>query len=431
MPKVCKLEKIGVDTIMADFRSDAAFAAPRLVTIIATGLLVATAFGNHALAQGAGGTATGGEQSRGLQDILVSPPTAGLNIIAAPYYSIERYDSYNNDMTVFFDTPAFAFVAPDFVPAVDIHTIGGSIGADYLFENGALVGLTIDVSEADYDYDDVNLADALANIIVNDPFGFGLAGAGGIPDDREATSIGFTMAVGFIEGPLTILGTTQYKHTNYDTRRSEIFVGTILVDRMKADFDSDTIAGDVTAGYRIELPEVAGISGIAIQPYARMRFQAERIDDYSEDYVRTDIFDPVTGEITGTFFVDDPAQNRDFTDETILSFPGTIGFNATVPLPLGGEDIDARVNIGSSFTHDFASQDRNVESIDPVGAFQPFFPISTQVEKKNRDENKASVNGGISVDFGAASLQFNYQHDFGFDERDSADILSAYLRIPL
>ncbi len=53
------------------------------------------------------------------------------------------------------------------------------------------------------------------------------------------------------------------------------------------------------------------------------------------------------------------------------------------------------------------------------------------MDKTNRDEDKASVNGGFSVDFGAASLQFEYRHDFGFDDRDSADILSASVRIPL
>jgi hypothetical protein len=102
------------------------------------------------------------------------------------------------------------------------------------------------------------------------------------------------------------------------------------------------------------------------------------------------------------------------------------------PVPLGSEDINAAIILGGSFTHDFASQERNVEAFDPVGTFQPFgFPLSTQVEKKNRDRDKASVTGGASVDFGAASLQLSYQHDFGFDERESADIFSAYLRIPL
>lgn len=413
-------------TIMADLGSDVAFSARRLVTIIATGLLVATAFGNHALAQGAGGTATSNGESRGLQDILVSPPTAGLNIIAAPYYSVEHFDAYTNDATVFFETPFFAFGSGDVVPAVDIHTIGGSVGADYLFANGGLLGFTIDVSDANYDYDAVNLADAAQALI---DLGEGLSG---IPDDRDATSIGGTVAVGFIDGPLTVLGTVQYKHTNYETRRSELFLplaGPIdEVDRLEADFDSDMIAGDVTAGYRIEL----GIAGITIQPYGRMRFQAERIDDYSEEYVRTDEFDPVTGEIVGPVGPFPTInQRRTFTEETILSFPGTLGLNVTVPVPLGGEGIDARVTIGSSFTHDFASQDRNVDSFDPVGAFQPAFPLSIRVEKQNRDTDKASVTGAFAVDWGLASLRFNYQHDFGFDERDSADTLSAHLRIRL
>ena len=197
---------------------------------------------------------------------------------------------------------------------------------------------------------------------------------------------------------------------------------------MTAEFSSYTIAGDVTAGYAFELPEVGGITGIVIQPYGRMRAQRERIENYRENYIATDLFDPVTGVVFANLGEAFPTINakRNYTHETILSYPATLGFNATVPVPLDDDDFAARVTIGSSFTHDFAAQDQKVRSDLPTFGGDP-----AEVEKKNRDEDKLSVTGGVSVDFGAASLQFNYQHDFGFDERDSADILSAYLRIPL
>jgi hypothetical protein len=404
------------------------------VAIFSAGEALAQATGQVQVTSGASGSS----RLDSLQQLLLSPPEPRLNIFVAPEFQREKFDGYSADALIFDPTG----VSPDevipggvVVPDFDVTSYSVSVGADYLFQNGLLVGASFDYTRADFDFDNPSAAQVQQTLLDIDPADPAAQRAFllGSPLDRKFNEYGGTLAVGYLLDPWTFLVAGSYSRRNIDTRRRE-FNSEIQFFENEASFNSNNYSIDGGVAYRIE----AG--GATIQPQLSIGYRREEVDGFRENAGRQFEDDPASPFITGEFVPIgpgdpefDPAQDtrRRFNSQTIESIPLTVGILLGYPLgpdPATNAAIFAPsgLRVGLSYTHDFEDQKRTVRAIS-----ENFPPFSVEFEEENRNRNFVTFTG--SLEFGVIGYRgvFTYEHDEGFDERSRADRVRLQLRVPL
>jgi hypothetical protein len=374
-----------------------------------------------------------------LEQLLRSPPAERkLNIYVAPQYRHEQFDAYTEAADLLIGTTAFDDI-PGIInsPKFSIDAAGLSVGADYLDETGWLFGGALSYTHASFDYatppeSDLLLIDTtgvagLTRLLGETVFG--------VPVDREYDEYGISFSFGYVTEPWTALLTAGYGHRNTEaTNRKvgafETLTGTLSrateLHGLEAEYSSDIYSVDLGGAYRIE----AG--PLSVQPYASIGYQVEDVDGYSESFTSLKVVDP-TGT---TYFTSDPRASifdasSTVDGQTIHSIPGRVGMLFTTPLTAGDADAAGMepwiLRTGLSYTHDFADQERTIRSLrDDLGE-----DVVVTYEEENRNRDFFSLTGAIGFGWTFLRGSLNYQHDIGLDERESADIVSLQLRVPL
>jgi hypothetical protein len=379
--------------------------------------------------------ASGGARLDSLQQLLLSPPEPRLNLFAVGEYQHEDFDGYTEDAVLFDPTGVFASVPVDngvIVPDFDVTSGSASFGADYLFDNGLLIGASFDYNHSDFDFDDPSPASvqrALINAPPTDPTDFVQQGGFGSPLDRDFNEYGLTLAAGYVLDPWTFLLAASYSYRDIETKRRE-FNDAFQFFENEADFNSNNYSIDVGVAYRLD------VAKLSIQPQASIGYRREDVDGYTEDPGRqfednsgSPVFDGDFEEVKPGdpgFDPDDDTRRR-FNDQTIESIPLTLG--VLLGYPLGIETTWAglsNVRGGVSYTHDFEDQKRTVE------ARSLNFPeFSAKYEEQNRNQDFVTFTGSLEFDLLGLRGALTYEHDQGFDERERADRVQLQLRAAL
>lgn len=412
----------------------------RLVGISTASVLLCMLGAEQARAQATGQVqvSSGGSGSSrldSLQQLLLSPPDPTLNIFALIEAQREEFEAYRED--AFLPNLGGGETVPGgvAVPEFDVGSVSLSVGADYLFPTGILVGASLDYTRADFDFDSPSPASVQQRLLdvtmIEDP-AFVAAGGLGSPVDREFDEYGATVAVGYLAGPWTFLGAASYSRREIETSRRE-FNSALQFFQNDADFDSDNYSVDLGAAYRFDVAEGS------IQPQVSIGYRREEVDGYTEQAGRQFEDDPTSPFVTGDFvaiarddplFQEDQDTRRTFNDQTIESIPLTVGLLFGYPLadPAATPPMFGILNIrtGVSYTHDFEDQKRTVS-----GTSENFPILSTEFQEENRNRDFMTLTG--SLDFRLFGLRgaFTYEHDIGFDEREEADRVRFQLRTPL
>ena len=400
--------------------------------------------GSQALAQATGNVqissgASGGARLDSLQQLLLSPPEPRLNLFAVSEFQHEEFDSYTEDALLFDPTGVFASLPVDkgvLVPDFDVTAGSVSVGADYLFTNGLLIGASFDYTHADFDFDDPSPGSVQQDLIGVDPTDdaefatFVQNGGFGSPLDRDFNEYGVTLAAGYLLDPWTFLLAASYSRRDIETKRRE-FNDAFQFFENEADFNSDNYSIDLGVAYRFDVAQ------LTIQPQASFGYRREEVDGYTEDPGRqfednpgSPLFDGDFEEVRPGDPTFDPTLDtrRRFNDQTIESIPLTLGILLGYPLGLGVPWFElSNVRGGVSYTHDFEDQKRTVE------ARSINFPeFSVEYEEQNRNEDFVTFTGSLEFGlFGRLRGAVTYEHDEGFDERERADRVRLQLRAAL
>ena len=371
-----------------------------------------------------------------------------VNVYVTPQYRRESYQAY--DLSGSFDiltsdgdvieTP-LSLNSPKF----KTESEGVSIGADYLHTNNFLFGVQFNLNKTEFDYDDLESFDLDSLFIDNEEEFRNVFGdfAFGDPVDREFDEYGISFSGGYVSDPWTFLVTAGYAHRDNESRTRNVgsVLGGIAVDtlvELESNFGSDIYSVEAGGSYRLQ-------SGPAsFQPFASIAYQVEDVEEYTGELVAASelvLFDRDGDGAADDFSfapINDPSGllgegfgETTVEGQTIHSVPLKIGALFSAPLladASGNASSPFSVRAGLSFTHDFSDQERTIRGErNPAGLVGQEF--TGTVEEENRNRNFFSANIGLGYDFSGITAGVDYQRDIGLDERESADTLSATLRI--
>jgi hypothetical protein len=357
---------------------------------------------------------------------MAESPETRLDLYVTPQLTYEKFDDY----TVFgkFQNPRL----PDaevISPPFSITTTGTSVGADYLFLNGLLLGGAFTYNHANYDFESGSVTHFASS-------GGGLfTEALGEPLDRSYDEYGFTLSAGYLKDPWAVLLTGRYaRRDNIESlRRQAVLLPNSFIVQAKGDTHSNVYSAGLSVNYRVGFENGAAITGLS-----SFLYQVEDIASYTET---VDSVYSVSGgqieQISKSQFLTprraggDGGRNqvREFNSQSIGSLPLEVGALFSYPtgdlITIGVFSL-TNINLGTTYTHDFDNQRRTVKS-----EFDTNRALSVEYEEKNRNQDFGSFLGALEFNVLNLAGTLSYQYDVGFDEREYAHIVSLQVRVPL
>ena len=315
-------------------------------------------------------------------------------------------------------------------PKFSISTPEISVGADYLFPNGLLLGGAFSYGYANYEFD----SGSVTQFVENREIG-GIresASALGEPLDRSYDEYGFTLVAGYLKDPWAVLLTGRYaRRDRIETLRREPprTISDTFVVQAKGDTAADLYSGELGVSYRVGFENGAALTGLA-----SILYQREEIDSYTD---KVELAFEIIGrggelrQVPKESYISQAGTDevRKFNSQKIESIPLEVGALFSIPFGDGATNRAlsfSNFNLGATYTHDFDDQKRTVKGTYPDDPAR-----SVEYEEENRNQDFISVFAALDFNILNVAGTLSYQRDQGFDEREWANIISLQLRVPL